>query len=335
MQAKSWLHSRSAKMAAPTIGVALCTYNGERYVREQVRSIFAQTRLPDLLLACDDASHDGTVAALEELAAQAPFPVRIVRNSANLGFRRNFEEAISGCDADIIVLADQDDWWCPEKLEKIETAFERDPSAAAVFSDADLVDESLSFMGRTLLDALTLDGAERHSVRSGLPFRVLIRRNIVCGATVAFRAEWKAQLLPIPKNALHDEWIGLVTAAHHALRFIPEPLIRYRQHTANEIGLRSRRWQQRMHALFRPQRADVERLLELMAVLEQRLTATGAGAAALRGVQAKRAHLQRRLALPASRPLRVGAVLRELTGGQYSRFGAGWRTALRDLLVPM
>jgi glycosyltransferase involved in cell wall biosynthesis len=136
MQAKSWLHSRSAKMAAPTIGVALCTYNGERYVREQVRSIFAQTRLPDLLLACDDASHDGTVAALEELAAQAPFPVRIVRNSANLGFRRNFEEAISGCDADIIVLADQDDWWCPEKLEKIETAFERDPSAAAVFSDA-------------------------------------------------------------------------------------------------------------------------------------------------------------------------------------------------------
>jgi glycosyltransferase involved in cell wall biosynthesis len=335
MQAKSWSHSRGANMDAPTIGVALCTYNGERYVREQVRSIFAQTRLPDLLLACDDASHDGTVAALEELAAQAPFPVRIVRNSANLGFRRNFEQAIFECDADIIALADQDDWWCREKLEKVETAFVRDPSAAAVFSDAELVDESLSSMGRTLLEALSVDSAELHSARSGLPFAVLIRRNIVCGATVAFRAEWKVRLLPIPERALHDEWIGLVTAGHHALRFIPDPLIRYRQHAANEIGLRSRRWQQRLRGLFRPQRPDLERLLELMAALEQRLTTTGAGTAALRGVSAKRAHLERRLALPASRARRLGAVLTELSGGQYSRFAAGWRTALRDLFLAM
>src|SRR5437016_11017196 len=110
----------------PTIGVVLCTYNGARYVRAQVNSILDQTRKPDVLLAFDDGSQDCTIAELEACIPRASFPLRVVRNGTNLGYLRNFEQGILSCDADIIVLSDQDDWWRPDKLEKIEAAFERD-----------------------------------------------------------------------------------------------------------------------------------------------------------------------------------------------------------------
>src|SRR4051812_40446835 len=108
------------------LGVALCTYNGERYLSEQLDSIFAQERLPDEVLVQDDGSSDRTLAILDAYAAKAPFTFKVVRNPQNLGFVRNFEHAIGRCSGDVIATSDQDDYWRPDKLKKIEHLFRSD-----------------------------------------------------------------------------------------------------------------------------------------------------------------------------------------------------------------
>ena len=109
------------------IGVALCTYNGEKYLAEQLDSIFTQTRLPDEMLVQDDGSSDRTIAILDSYAAKAPFTFRVVRNPKNLGFVRNFETAIERCGADLIVTSDQDDSWRRDKLEVVANVFRSQP----------------------------------------------------------------------------------------------------------------------------------------------------------------------------------------------------------------
>jgi hypothetical protein len=272
---------------------------------------------------------------VKAFGSEAPFPVKILRNVPNVGFRANFERAISCCDTDIVLLSDQDDWWQRDKLQKIEAVFSADPAALAVFSDAELVDAEMRSLGSTLLEALSLKEDEKELAQSAQLFPVLIRRNIACGATMAIRSTWKEHFLPIPEGAVHDEWIALVAAAHGGLRALPEPLIRYRQHGTNEIGLRSRQLPQRMRNLRRPQRPELERLLAVLEALGERLAATRAPAEALGEVRGKIEHVQRRLELPRSRLGRLPAVIAELKADRYARFAAGWRTALRDLVVPM
>jgi glycosyltransferase involved in cell wall biosynthesis len=319
----------------PTIGVVLCTYNGERYLRTQLESIIAQSRQPDMLLACDDASLDGTIGQLEACAELASFHFRIVRNNENLGYLRNFELAIRRCDADIIVLSDQDDWWRPDKLEKLEAVFLSDAQAAAVFSDADIVNDDLKSLGFGVLDAQEVNETERALAESGRLFPVLLRHNVVCGATLALRASWRERVFPIPAGFVHDEWIGLVIAAHEALRFIPDPLIRYRQHGANQIGLRRWTQSQRLRRLIRLHRPDAEKLVTRMLMLQERLSGISVASGALNEVESKIEHLRRRLSLRKELLTRPGAVVGEIMNGRYARYSSGWRSALRDLVAPI
>jgi len=101
------------------LSIALATYNGERYIGEQLDSILRQTRLPDELVVFDDASVDATQAIVLDFARHAPFPVRFQVNSVRLGSTRNFEMAIRACGGDIIFLCDQDDVWYPDKIALI------------------------------------------------------------------------------------------------------------------------------------------------------------------------------------------------------------------------
>src|SRR5215208_90703 len=113
--------------------VAMCTYNGAQFVAEQLDSIAAQTRRPDELVVCDDGSDDATPEIIREFAHRASFPLRFYVNETNLGSTRNFERAISLCEGDFIALADQDDVWLPEKLERLERAL-ADENIALAFT---------------------------------------------------------------------------------------------------------------------------------------------------------------------------------------------------------
>ena len=133
-----------------SLSIALASYNGERYIAEQLDSIARQTRLPDELIISDDASSDATPAIVRDFAQRALFPVRVLQNSERAGSTRNFEIAIRACKGDIIFLCDQDDVWYPDKISLVEERFINDPGAGAVFTDADVVDENLHPIGRRL-----------------------------------------------------------------------------------------------------------------------------------------------------------------------------------------
>src|SRR5918997_119590 len=199
--------------------VAMCTYNGARFVAEQLASVAAQTRPPDELVVCDDGSADETRELVGEFAARAPFPVRLSVNERNLGSTRNFGRAISLSAGDLIALSDQDDVWHPEKLEKLEARFDARPSVGLVFTDAELVDERLR-------------------VRRGRALDVLLPGWSVTGATMAFRADFRDLVLDIPEDLalIHDGWIALMVAAVSEIDYIAEPLIQYRQHPRQQVG---------------------------------------------------------------------------------------------------
>ena len=102
-----------------TTSVALCTYNGEKYLAEQLDSILTQTVPIDEIVVCDDGSTDNTISILEEYESTFPYLFKIYKNKENLGYTKNFEQAINLCDRDIIFLCDQDDIWLKEKVKTV------------------------------------------------------------------------------------------------------------------------------------------------------------------------------------------------------------------------
>lgn len=121
--------------------VALCTYNGAKYIYEQLKSIVEQIQLPDELVICDDASTDETVDIINKFKENCNIKIKLYINKQNLGFRKNFEKCISLCSNDIIFLCDQDDIWLPDKVKIFMQAFESDSNLVYAFSDAYVVDE--------------------------------------------------------------------------------------------------------------------------------------------------------------------------------------------------
>src|SRR6476659_5222108 len=140
------------------LSIALCTYNGTAYLKEQLESIAAQTRTPDELVISDDQSTDDTLRLIEEFAGTAGFPVRLSINESNLGIAKNFEKAISLCRGDVNVLSDQDDVWHNDKLKSVEGIFEAKPQLSLVFSNAEIVDETLRGLDKTLFEWVHFDG---------------------------------------------------------------------------------------------------------------------------------------------------------------------------------
>ncbi len=216
--------------------IALCTYNGERFLARQLASIQKQTRLPDELVVCDDCSTDRTIEIIEDFARSASFPVRINRNERNIGFVANFERAIRLCEGDLIALSDQDDIWYPIRLERSQQEFIEHPEVGLVFSDADVVDDQDQSTGVRLWQNFGFTGELKHRMLAG-DYTVLTRHRFVTGATVMFRSRLRENCLPFGSGWLHDEWMAPTAAAVSDVRLIDTPLIRYRTHASQQVGL--------------------------------------------------------------------------------------------------
>ncbi|HEV2707708.1 MAG TPA: glycosyltransferase family 2 protein [Pyrinomonadaceae bacterium] len=320
------------------LSVAMCTYNGARFLREQLASVAAQTRTPDELIVCDDCSQDETPQIVEAFAAEAPFDVRLQRNAANLGSTKNFEQAIRLCDGHLIALSDQDDVWLPEKLETLEAELARRPTAGLVFSDADVVDENLRPLGFRLWQATgeaNFGEAKQKLFREGMAFDVLLAGNVVTGATMAFRAEYRELLLPIPGDTslIHDGWIAMLLAAVSELAFISRPLIKYRQHAAQQLGAyHGPASAGGLKAMRRanPYASELHRLMTLAERLRAKRAAFD-GAAALAKLNEKAAHLRARMEISRAGLGRVPRIARELLTRRYHLYSNGVYSAAKDL----
>jgi glycosyltransferase involved in cell wall biosynthesis len=188
------------------------------------------------MIICDDQSKDNTIEILRNFVSKVPFPVRLYPNEKNLGSTKNFEKAIGLCTGDIIFLSDQDDVWCSDKLEKIEKMFSISPSTAAIFTDAEVVDENLKPLGYTMWQSIGFDKREQDQFTRGKFVEVLIKHNVVTGSTMAFRSEYRKLFFPIPNIWVHDGWIALLIAFASDIKMISEPLIKYRQHPQQQLG---------------------------------------------------------------------------------------------------
>jgi hypothetical protein len=324
----------------PAFSVALCTCNGAAYLPDQLASIATQSRLPDELVVRDDASEDETPAIVQAFAARAPFPVRFERNAARLGSTRNFDGAIAACTGDLIALSDQDDVWRPDKLDVIERRFQESSGVGLVFSDADLVDAALNPIGARLWARIGFDSRRQRFWRDRGALTALVPGRIVTGATMAFRARFRALVLPTPSGIapmIHDGWIALAIAAVAGVAFIEEPLVTYRQHGAQQIGA--------PETLDAPPRLGViasaahvnaySMHIASLGALQERLEAGRAGAegvAAARRIETIVRHFEMRANLPSRRLDRLPLVFRELVSRRYYDYGNGLRSAVKDLV---
>ena len=224
------------------ISVAMCTYNGERFLEHQLNSIGSQELEPFELVICDDNSTDATAQIVDAFRQAVSFPVHFLRNPTNLGSTKNFEKAIQLCRGDLIALCDQDDYWLPEKLSTMSAVFEASPQIAGVFSNARLIDQGGEFVQGDLWTRGRFSSHERTKfTKMSAPYR-LMARDTVTGATLLFRASYVSQLVPISTEWVHDGWIAMILASIAELQPFPACPMSYRLHASQQIGLRERPW---------------------------------------------------------------------------------------------
>ena len=320
---------------ALSISIAMCTFNGGEFLPLQLASIAGQKRLPDELVVCDDGSSDGSLEALHEFARLAAFPVHIVKNERNLGSTKNFNQAISLCTGEIVVLADQDDIWYPHKLAAIQAAFENPSVPIAVFSDADLIDENGRTLGLSLWQSFSFGLRDQKRFANGEALHILVKHPVVTGATMAFRREFLRLISPIPPNQVHDNWIALLLAACGPFMLLPESLMQYRRHQNQQIGpgrvtLRERIARaQSTGPNFYMQ--EIVRFRQIYERLEQRRAEFPFTECALREINAKISHREHRALLPRTGAGRIPKVIREILNGGYWRYSEGWESVAKDI----
>jgi glycosyltransferase involved in cell wall biosynthesis len=213
----------------PLISVALCTYNGERFLREQLDSVLAQDYPRIEIVAVDDASTDGTFALIESYAARDA-RMRVWRNPSNVGFRRNFELALEQCRGDLIAPCDQDDVWLPSKLSILQRAL---GDAAAAYCDSELVDEQGRSIGVRMSDRRPMGRIDDPAV--------FLFGDCVSAHAVLLRRNLLERALPVPVGVYPDWWLGLLAACSGPVEYVSEPLVRYRQHACSVTDVLHRR----------------------------------------------------------------------------------------------
>ncbi|MBW6474698.1 MAG: glycosyltransferase family 2 protein [Anaerolineaceae bacterium] len=206
---------------AVIVSIALATYNGERYLQEQLQSFTDQTRQPDELIICDDASTDNTLSIINKYAETAPFTVKVFSNETNIGYVRAFSWALELCSGDYVFLSDQDDVWLPEKIATIVSCFESDQNVQLLIHDLEYCREDLSPIGQTKIARM-----------SGV---FDLERHFVTGMATVLRGSFLRLCLPIPNlpEMTHDTWLHQCASAIQHKSIIPAVLALYRRHSTN------------------------------------------------------------------------------------------------------
>ena len=213
--------------------VCMATFNGGRYLREQLDSILNQLTLEDELIISDDGSTDETCQIIKEYT-QLDNRIKFVEGPRK-GVIANFNHAIQQSKGDIIFLADQDDVWLPEKIEKSMKTL-KEKNVDLVFGDLEVVDEKMNTIYPSFDDFMLLNRKINKYIDS---YKVNYLYNCVTGCTILSKKDFIKDILPIPNDSKyvpHDYWMALMIALKGKLAYMPEKYIKYRQHGNNQIG---------------------------------------------------------------------------------------------------
>ena len=200
------------------ISVCMATYNGGKYIKEQVESILEQLGIEDELVVSDDGSNDDT---LKVLSAFSDNRIKVYLNTGEHGFVKNFENALSHSQGDVIFLSDQDDIWQPDKVRKIIPLFEY---YDLIVHDAELINGEGNSLCKTYYSLM----------HNNTGFLANLWKTRWLGCCMAFRREVLKACLPFPKGIVaHDYWIGMMGMVKFKYCFINDVLISYRRHNNN------------------------------------------------------------------------------------------------------
>jgi len=223
------------------LSVALCTYNGAKFIESQIDSILNQSLLVDEIVVSDDGSTDNTLALLNKCQERTKVNIRILTNQTPLGVNGNFSKAIHNCSGEIIFLADQDDIWKNNKVEKIVGWFESHPRKEAVFTNATFIDIYSKEMGngQDLFKTVGFTDKARFYYNLGFALEIFLKNDRATGATMAI----KRSLIPHidllkDTGGYHDEKISAEALQRDSLGYITERLMYYRIHAAQNCGLK-------------------------------------------------------------------------------------------------
>ena len=319
------------------ISIAMATYNGAKFLREQLESFAGQTRPPDELVICDDGSTDDTVRIIEEFSRVCGFPVRLFKNEVNVGFVKNFERTISACTGDLIALSDQDDVWLNEKLEVVEQLFLANPDALVIINDLIICDGELNRTKYTKLGHLKALGLEESY--------------FITGCCTTIKRVLLEVALPFPNQLeAHDTWINGVAELIGGRLVLRRPLQLYRRHESNtsdhitssrrrlsklslirKYGMRDARegWRKEIQS----KRDYIDRLEEYKGTIDSLGRSENASWSIKKLRKDVDAFLSRLEIVSIPRWRRAPAVIKNWLVGNYSAF-AGWKSAMKDVVRP-
>lgn len=209
----------------PLVSVAMATYNGEKFIGEQLDSILNQTYPNIEIVITDDDSGDSTVSIIKEFQKKY-ISIVLFTQKRNSGVTKTFENSIKNCKGDFIALSDQDDIW---QLNKIEILVDEIGTEDAVYSNSLLVDKNGMSLTKEFKSIMNLK-----SYYSGAPF---LLSNCVPGHTILMKSDFAKMISPFPANIMFDRWISFCAAANNGIKFVDKSLVLYRQHGSNTIGV--------------------------------------------------------------------------------------------------
>lgn len=207
------------------VSIILTTYNGQEFLSEQLDSLFAQDYPAIEIVAIDDRSQDETVSILHSYAGRHP-NMKVFVNETNLGFIKNFEKGCSLASGSLLSLCDQDDYWLPDKVSKMVAAMGDRPM---IFCDSKLCDQNLQEQGRNISDIVNFS-----SFDSCLQLAVFCR---MYGHALLITRALFEKARPFLTIIPHDWWLCYNATLMGGIRFLPEPLVLYRQHASNVYGV--------------------------------------------------------------------------------------------------
>ncbi len=208
------------------VSIAMATYNGEKFIEEQIESLLNQTYVNIEIIICDDCSTDNTFQILQDYAKKDS-RIKLFKNKRNLGYVKNFEKAISLCNGDYIALSDQDDIWLEKKIEIL---LKNIGNYDLIHSDAYLINENEKILNKSYSNFSKKQLNPKDIIE-------LAFTPMVTGCTCMFTKDLKEKVLPFcNKIHIHDLWISLIAFKNNGIKYHGESLIKYRQHDNNQIG---------------------------------------------------------------------------------------------------
>ncbi len=225
------------------VTVALCTYNGEKYLIEQLDSIFNQTCAIDEVIICDDGSTDKTIEIITQYQIHYPSIIHLVKNGENLGYAKNFEKALSLATGDMIFLSDQDDKWLPNKVERFKEIFDTQPKIDGIFCDAFVMNENGEPSGYSIWESIAFKHRIDLQESNELLYDYILKTyNVATGCCIALRSKALHPLLPFNFTycGIHDEYLALALSAKNSFFALNECLGYYRAHQNQNVGVPSK-----------------------------------------------------------------------------------------------